>query len=95
MVKKWLIIFILFCFTLYFFSYWQEIAKEIMTICGSLFALLSDHDWAKSQINKMNYHFKKLLAVSREAVTWKWLQENPSTKDNWPEIDNEVNCIEE
>lgn len=40
------------------------------------------------------YLFKILVAAGKRAITWRWLQPHPPTKDGWSAIVNQIHCMD-
>lgn len=78
--------------------YWQELAGEIQTIFGLnlrfSFVTLYLGRIPVGLMERDNYLYKLLLAVSNKAITQKWLQTNLLSRDDWITIINQLQLME-
>ena len=78
--------------------FWQEVTKEI----GAIFGIEIECSFVTLYLGRIpvglmsrdTYLYKIILAACKKAITRKWLQVIPPTKDDWSTIVNEIDTME-
>ena len=78
--------------------YWQEVTKEIKAIFGieieCSFVTLYLGKIPDELMTQDSYLYKIIMAACKKAITRKWLQATPPTKDDWITVVNEIDTME-